>query len=254
VNEGFPIARALSLRGWIAAHQRDDEMARRYFAEAMTVARRSELPQLIGNLLVQEAWLDLRAGSMANARSRLIEALLLGNRMGAPEMLVFVLQGLAGVCASLDPHRAARLAGAASGVGKRLQVPAWVTPGAIDPPLVERWVSAVHRSLGDTAFRNLWEDGESLTEDQAVQYGLETPVPDSLLESSLRVPGARATALTRREEQIAGLIRGGLDNGMIAQELVISRATAERHVSNILHNLGFSSRAEVAAWAATHLE
>jgi DNA-binding NarL/FixJ family response regulator len=63
-----------------------------------------------------------------------------------------------------------------------------------------------------------------------------------------------STPLTSREEQIARLIRGGLDNGMIAQELVISRATAERHVSNILHKLGFSSRAEVAAWAATHLQ
>jgi non-specific serine/threonine protein kinase len=65
---------------------------------------------------------------------------------------------------------------------------------------------------------------------------------------------AGSTPLTTREEQIARLIRRGLDNAMIARELVISRATAERHVSNILHKLGFSSRAEVAAWAATHLE
>jgi non-specific serine/threonine protein kinase len=83
VNEGYTIARALSLRGWIAAHQRDDGIARRYFAQAMTVARQSGLPQLVGNLLVQDAWLDLRAGRLADARNRLIEALLLWHRMGA---------------------------------------------------------------------------------------------------------------------------------------------------------------------------
>jgi DNA-binding CsgD family transcriptional regulator len=253
VTEAYTTARALSLRGWIAAHQRDDGMARRYFAEALTVAREGRLPQLVGNLLVQEAWLDLRAGSMRDAHNRLIEALLLWHRMGAPEALVHMLRGLAGVSANIDPHRAARLAGAATGVEHRLQAAASNTPSAIEPLLVERWVAAAHRSLGDAAFRRTWADGESLTDDQAVQYGLETPVPDSAVASHSHARSAGTTPLTSREEQIARLICGGMDNGRIAQELVISRATAERHVSNILHKLGFSSRAEVAAWAATHL-
>jgi len=33
-------------------------------------------------------------------------------------------------------------------------------------------------------------------------------------------------------------------------ELVISPATAARHVANIFTKLGFTSRAQVAAWAA----
>jgi len=35
----------------------------------------------------------------------------------------------------------------------------------------------------------------------------------------------------------------------IAEELVISPATAARHVANILAKLGFTSRAQIAAWA-----
>ena len=42
----------------------------------------------------------------------------------------------------------------------------------------------------------------------------------------------------------------GMTNRAIAGELVISPATAARHVANILAKLGFTSRAQIAAWAA----
>ena len=46
------------------------------------------------------------------------------------------------------------------------------------------------------------------------------------------------------------LIARGLSNRAIAEELVISPATAARHVANILGKLGLNSRAQVAAWTA----
>jgi DNA-binding NarL/FixJ family response regulator len=54
--------------------------------------------------------------------------------------------------------------------------------------------------------------------------------------------------LTGRELEIAALIARGLSNRGIADELVISPATAARHVANIFAKLGFSSRAQLAAW------
>ncbi|MGH3411049.1 MAG: response regulator transcription factor, partial [Streptosporangiaceae bacterium] len=56
--------------------------------------------------------------------------------------------------------------------------------------------------------------------------------------------------LTAREMEIARLIARGLSNRGIADELTISPATAARHVANIFGKLGFTSRAQVAAWAA----
>jgi DNA-binding NarL/FixJ family response regulator len=47
------------------------------------------------------------------------------------------------------------------------------------------------------------------------------------------------------------LIVRGHSNKAIAEELVISPATAARHVANILLKLGFNSRAQVAAWAVS---
>jgi predicted ATPase/DNA-binding CsgD family transcriptional regulator len=57
--------------------------------------------------------------------------------------------------------------------------------------------------------------------------------------------------LTRRERELAGLVARGLTNGEIAARLFISERTAERHLENIRTKLGFSTRSQVAAWAAT---
>ena len=49
------------------------------------------------------------------------------------------------------------------------------------------------------------------------------------------------------------LIARGRSNKQIAAELVISQRTAENHVEHILTKLGFTSRVQVAAWAAASL-
>jgi RNA polymerase sigma factor (sigma-70 family) len=60
------------------------------------------------------------------------------------------------------------------------------------------------------------------------------------------------TPLTPREYEIVPLIARGLSNREIADELVISPATAARHVANIMAKLGFSSRPQIASWATRH--
>ncbi len=55
--------------------------------------------------------------------------------------------------------------------------------------------------------------------------------------------------LTRRERQVAAVVAHGLSNQEIADALVVSVKTVEAHVSRILSKLGFSSRAQIAAWA-----
>jgi non-specific serine/threonine protein kinase len=41
-----------------------------------------------------------------------------------------------------------------------------------------------------------------------------------------------------------------MTNKDIATELVISQRTAEAHIEHILNKLGFTSRTQIAAWAA----
>lgn len=61
---------------------------------------------------------------------------------------------------------------------------------------------------------------------------------------------ANTQPLTKRELEVAALIEEGLSNREIAQHLVIAKRTADGHVERILAKLGFTSRAQVAAWMA----
>jgi DNA-binding CsgD family transcriptional regulator len=56
--------------------------------------------------------------------------------------------------------------------------------------------------------------------------------------------------LTQRERAVAALIARGKSNREIADALVVAPRTIETHVHSILSKLGFTSRAQIAVWAA----
>ena len=101
------------------------------------------------------------------------------------------------------------------------------------------------QALGEAAFQAAYHRGLELPAADAVAYALQQP-PDK--------PPAPAVSerapLTARELQVARLVAAGRSNKDIAAELVISQRTAENHVEHILTKLGFTSRAQVAAWVA----
>src|SRR5439155_434043 len=61
---------------------------------------------------------------------------------------------------------------------------------------------------------------------------------------------AGSDGLSKRELEVARLVAAGLTNRQIAERLFIAERTAEGHVERIRDKLGFSSRAQVAAWVA----
>ncbi len=52
-----------------------------------------------------------------------------------------------------------------------------------------------------------------------------------------------------REREVAALIAQGKASREIAESLVVNSRTIEKHIENILSKLGFTSRAQIAAWA-----
>ncbi|WP_051807345.1 ATP-binding protein [Actinoplanes subtropicus] len=103
------------------------------------------------------------------------------------------------------------------------------------------------RGLGDTAYATAFSKGTHLTLDEAVELALDERLEPAAAPCR---PAASPTAdpLTRREEQIAGLVAQGLTNRDIAARLVLSVRTVESHVQNVLTKLDFSNRTQIAAW------
>ena len=101
------------------------------------------------------------------------------------------------------------------------------------------------QALGEAAFQAACQRGLDLPAADVLGYALQQP-PDK--------PPAPAVSdgapLTPRELQVTRLVAGGRSNKEIAAALVISPRTAEGHVERILTKLGFTSRAQVAAWVA----
>ena len=108
-------------------------------------------------------------------------------------------------------------------------------------------VERTRNNLSAGMYAAFLEDGAELGIHQAIAYGLQEKEPSA--RSAGRVEASR---LTRREREIAQLVAEGQSNKEIASALVIAQRTAESHVENILVKLGFTSRAQIAAWVAAN--
>jgi non-specific serine/threonine protein kinase len=91
-----------------------------------------------------------------------------------------------------------------------------------------------------------------MTLEQAVEYALAWVEPEKPGKARQSGRKPKGEVLTSREREVAALVAHGQTNREIATTLVISERTADAHVQNILNKLGFSSRAQIAAWMAEH--
>jgi non-specific serine/threonine protein kinase len=144
--------------------------------------------------------------------------------------------------AALDgrPERAALLFGATD---------AWYGAGGVAPrrspleaDLHARSLARARAALGDTAFDRGYRQGYELPRADVLHYAQHNEFPGE--------PQRDAGGLTRRETEIAHLVAQGLTSRDIAAKLVISPRTVETHVDHILGKLGFTNRAQIAAWLA----
>ena len=59
---------------------------------------------------------------------------------------------------------------------------------------------------------------------------------------------ADTDSLSEREREVVLLVMRGLSNRDIAEELVITRKTAEAHIGHILTKLALTNRVQIATW------
>ena len=77
-------------------------------------------------------------------------------------------------------------------------------------------------------------------------------IVELLLDAQRRRDNSRFDTLTPREQEILGLVAEGLNNGAIAERIVITKRAVERHINSIFSKLGlgesegFSRRVKAA--------
>jgi DNA-binding NarL/FixJ family response regulator len=79
-----------------------------------------------------------------------------------------------------------------------------------------------------------------------------TPLIADYLERARNQRPLREDPLTAREQEVVKLVAEGYTNKRIAQALVISEKTVERHRANILEKLGMRDRVQLTRYAIRH--
>jgi DNA-binding CsgD family transcriptional regulator len=192
--------------------------------------------------LITSAIIDLRSGRSDRAAASLQESLATTRGLSDSANVTRALDLLAIVVVEAGEHeRAARLLGAAWSAAGHTSIGAKQFRRRREETREHACVA-----LGEEAFQAAYADGASMSVEDAIAYACGRTAEVACDPPTVAVSaGAR---LTRRELEVAELVAQGLSNKRIAAKLVLAQRTAEAHVENILRKLGFTSRAQIAAW------
>jgi predicted ATPase/DNA-binding CsgD family transcriptional regulator len=242
--------------GRLAELRGDPAAARGHYAAVLPILTEIGARPEMARALAGLGRVALARGDLASARASLAESLALSRSSGIRLDMARALDAFAELVASEgDARGAVRLAGAASA----LREATGREPGA--GARRERTLEPIRRRIGEPLVAQYWGEGRAMPADEAIAHALRAPetvppprrpVSDAPVKD-VAEPVTPPSGLTAREREIARLVSRGLSNRGIADELVISPATVARHVTNILTKLGFSSRAQIAAWAVDNI-
>jgi predicted ATPase/DNA-binding CsgD family transcriptional regulator len=194
----------------------------------------------------------LKQQDYATARSRLQAVLSSRSDLGDTRGIAEAFAELAAVARAQGQHRTAATLGGASealfeSIGTR--VPAYARANNDN-------LADLSNEMSENQFATIWAEGRAMTVDQAIQCALALPtvtestaIQDDDPDVLQQTVQPQLAGLTPREREVVVLVAQGKSNRAIAEALVISEKTAERHVANILSKLGFHSRTQIAAWA-----
>ncbi|MGE5290065.1 MAG: tetratricopeptide repeat protein [Micromonosporaceae bacterium] len=259
IDQQWGVARTLLGLGDLARLRGDPPEAQSMYLGALAILREVDARPEIARCLAGLGRVALDQGATGPARQYLAESIQLSHSTGSRIGVARGLEAFAALSVQENrPERTVQLAAAAAALRETAGLP--TLPGA----RIERFLASARR-LGEPAITRLWAHGTAMTSDGAVALALDsgqTPTAADGRASAGAGAAAEAVAgtdeavstvrgtLTPRERQIVALVVNGRSNRAIAEELFISPATAARHIANILAKLGFTSRTQIAAWAA----
>jgi predicted ATPase/DNA-binding CsgD family transcriptional regulator len=235
---------ALILLGNALRDQGNLARSRAVLEEGVALARHLNDERNLAFCLDALGQVAVAEGRRAEAQARLDESLRMWWEMGQRVKILDSLESHARLVAARGRREpAVQLAGAAAALRAKLRVSARPQDHAVH----HAWLERARQGVGEETFDAIFSAGQAMTMDEAVAYALgknSSAPPQGTGDVNL---GAWAP-LTTREQEVARLVAGGMANRQIASKLVVTPATAAKHVENIREKLGLSSRTQIAAW------
>ena len=239
----FGEGRLLALQAIFAERARDHQLADQRLAEALAAERsRGGLPGVI-DVLTMAGQIFVERGEWVRATDALSEALAAATFYGSHLRLARVLESLTGLLVETHPDASVRLAAGAQELRDSLRA----QPRPSESHRLGIHLARAEQKLGHVAYMATWKAARAMPLDKIVddvRKLLGQASPEAVV-----VPHPRPDQLTARQREVVLLVVRGLSNREIAEELVVTRKTAEAHIGNILNKLELSSRVQIATWA-----
>ena len=249
MNDTVGVARSLSILGLAVNAQHDHERAIALHEEGLALARDTEDSFAIVLSLMLGAIASLNRGDHQRTKVLLKEGLELSQRLKTMHVTAGHLHLSAALAGSQEqPVRSARLWGA----GESLREAIGTILSPVEHHFYDPYLAAARAQLDEATWEAAWAEGKAMMLEEACEYALsEEKLASSTISVPKQAPADKpARGLTRREEEVAGLVAQGLTNRRVAAELSISEHTVATHVREILKKLGLRSRTQIAAWVS----
>lgn len=158
------------------------------------------------------------------------------------------------------PAAGMRLLACAEAIGWRRAKSSW----AVARKIFDHYVALAQRSLPEALLQSEVKAGKALTLPEATGYALNllitgnaAPVPteqarENTREKTQEITSEQLDHLSEREREVVLLICEGKSNSEIAEQLVLSKRTVEKHIANIFAKLGLTQRTQIMRWAMEH--
>jgi predicted ATPase/DNA-binding CsgD family transcriptional regulator len=258
------IASSLGNLSGAAVAQGDLPRAVAYSEEVLGLLR--TMGDIIGTAITLHSlgYIAQLQGDLPSAQSLFVEAFQLYNQSSNRFGIARCLAGLAAVAtATGNPLHAAQLLGAAAAQHDNLASFLELEERA----RYEQSLAGLRTQLGEPAFTEAWTVGRAMTPAQALASlapasvapppapttpppPSSSPLPSTALTSApLQTP---PTGLSERELEVLRLLARGLSYTEIAEQLVISPRTVNRHLTSVYTKLNVSSRHAATRYALDH--
>lgn len=175
IGDRWGVAMTLNSLGWIALAQGDDRRAMMALQESLALARQLGDGRGMAMVLTGLGWVSLDRDDARQAQVCMRESLALFRDLGSKIDICLCIEGLGAVAGMRgEAARAARLFGAAQALREAMNIDY--------APLTERHYArhreAARARIGDSAWSAAWEEGHTLSLDQAIDKALGVGATD----------------------------------------------------------------------------